>query len=423
MTLVAIGLAYLMPFLDGLIEGQGEDVPKWIYGGGAQGARSLLSTIAGSMITVASLTFSITLVALSSAAQQYGPRLLHSFMRDPGYQVVLGTFVATFLYSLLVLRQIQDVNGELYLPRLAVTFAVVLAIAALALLIYFFHHAAASIRADDLVARIGDELVAAVDRRFESDRREADGVMSWQTGPREFPDGAIAVESPASGYLESVDLRPLLKTADEKDIILRLRHRVGAFILEGSPLIEVWPPGRVDQEVRDKLGAAFGFGTVSFLPGDIESSLSELREIAVRALSPSLNTPNTAISCIDQLARGLRRMAEAEKEAGNDVRRPSRYHYVEGRLRLVTARLGLSETVDLSFDQIRHHSAELPSVSLRLLEALVTLGLKLDDSDAKETVVRQVDMIVWTGDRWPEAWYRDRACSLAAALRQSRTPG
>jgi uncharacterized membrane protein len=423
MTVSAVGFAYLMPFLDGFIEGPGEDVPGWIYGGGARGARSLLSTIAGSMITVASLTFSITLVALSSAAHQYGPRLLNNFMRDTGYQVVLGTFVATFVYCVLVLRQIQDVEGDLTLPRLAVSFAVVLAIAALALLIYFFHHVASSLRADELIARIGDELVAAVDRSLKDGKEVSDGEEPEPDDAGRFPDEPLAVESPGSGYIQSIDLPLLLKLAGDKDLILRLRHRAGAFVLEGSTLIEVWPPERVDQEVQDKLGGAFGFGTTSFLPGDIESLLSELREIALRALSPSLNTPNTAISCIDQLARGLRRMAEAEKRAKESGRHPLRAHYVEHRLRLLAARLGLIEMVDLAFDQVRHHAADLPYVSLRLLEALVSLASKLDEPKARAAVVRQIDMIVRAAQNWPEPWYQDRVSSLRAALLQSDQVG
>jgi uncharacterized membrane protein len=419
MAVAAVGLAYLMPFLDGLIEGQGENIPSWIYGGGVQGARSLLSTIAGSMITVASLTFSITLVALSSAAQQYGPRLLNSFMRDTGYQVVLGTFVATFLYSVLVLREIQDFEGEMTLPRLAVSFAVVLAVVALALLIYFFHHAASSLRADDLIARIGNELVATIDRSFKEGTEATDGRGTEPDDGGGFPDGAIAVESPGSGYIQSIDLPLLLKIAGEKDLVLKLPHRTGAFILERSPLIEVWPPGPIDQEVREKLGSAFGFGTTSFLPGEIESLLSELREIALRALSPSLNTPNTAISCIDQLARGVRRMAEAEKRAKKRPHHPFRPQYLEGRLRLVAARLGLAEMVDLAFDQVRHHSAGLPYVSLRLLEALVSLGVRIDEPMARAAITRQVDMIVRAGENWPEPWYRGRVLTLTAALRNA----
>jgi uncharacterized membrane protein len=136
----------------------------WVYTGGPDGARVLLSTVAGSMITVAALAFSMTMVVLSLASSQLGPRLLGRFMRDTGNQVVLGTFVATFLYCLLVLRTVR--LEPLFVPHVSVTVALGLAIAGLGVLIFFIHHVAVGIQHDNVIATVARDLDEAIDNLF-----------------------------------------------------------------------------------------------------------------------------------------------------------------------------------------------------------------------------------------------------------------
>lgn len=443
MCVAAIGFSYLLPYLDDLIVGGGRDVPGWIYGGGVQGARALLSAIAGSMITVASLTFSITLAALSSSAQQYGPRLLDKFMRDTGYQVVLGTFVANFLYSLMVLRQIRDVEGDVVLPRLAVSFAVLLAIAALALLIYFFHHAAASMRVSHLLSSIGRELFSALDTQMdETTQANGDGTAGARKRRHaRFPADGKMLQSERSGYLETVDIGGLKKAAREEDVVIRVMARPGDFVLEGADLVEVAPAGKATPELAEEVLGAFTFGANRFMVGEVESAAGELVEIAVRALSPGVNNPNTAIECLDQLVAALShaiqrqvelRRAGIETDAGaSDVgdARPDETadaagalpvaataHFVEGELRLVTPRLGLPGLVTLTFDEIRHHSRGTPTVQLRLIEAVAGL-LSMDVDDAtRNALFHQAEMIKRAVPDIPEADDREAILSLCKAV-------
>jgi uncharacterized membrane protein len=158
MALIAISLSFATiaadtKFRDDMLREQG-----WIYTGGAEGARAVLSVIAGSIITVAGTTFSITIASLSLASAQFGPRLLHNFMRDTGNQVVLGTFISTFLYCLLVLRTIRGLEDNTYVPHLSVTLGVALAVASLGVLIYFIHHVAESIQVAHIIHVVGAEL-------------------------------------------------------------------------------------------------------------------------------------------------------------------------------------------------------------------------------------------------------------------------
>jgi uncharacterized membrane protein len=166
MLLASIGLAFLMLVIDDHVDSERLRETAWFHRHETSGARELLSTIAGSMITVAGVTFSITIVALTLASSQYGPRLMRSFMRDPGNQIVLGTFIATFMYCLLVLRTIRDAEDDRFIPYLAITVAILLAVLSLGVLIYFIHHTAASIQVANLVARVGESLEKGIDKLY-----------------------------------------------------------------------------------------------------------------------------------------------------------------------------------------------------------------------------------------------------------------
>ena len=160
---------------------------SWIYSGGAEGASLLLGTVAGSMIAIAGTVFSMTLVALSLASSQLGPRLLRNFMRDTANQVVLGTFVATFVYCLLVLRTIRRGDEVAFVPHLAVTIGVLLAIVSIGVLIYFIHHVSVSIQADEVVAQVGRELVDGIDRLFPGHLGKPASEVSSATGEADLP--------------------------------------------------------------------------------------------------------------------------------------------------------------------------------------------------------------------------------------------
>ena len=152
--------------LDEAVATRGVEVPSWVYSGGAQGASTVLGAIAGSMITIAGVVFSMTLVALSLASSQLGPRLLQGFMRDATNQVVLGTFVSTFLYCLLVLRTIRREIEIAFVPHMSVTLGVLLALVSVAVLIYFIHHVSVSIQADEVIARVCRDVFDGIDRLF-----------------------------------------------------------------------------------------------------------------------------------------------------------------------------------------------------------------------------------------------------------------
>jgi uncharacterized membrane protein len=293
-TLMSAGaavLAFTMLALDARLGDDLLDSLSWVYGGGPEGARSLLSTVASSAITVAGTTFSITIAALSLASSQFGPRLLRNFVRDTGNQVVLGTFVATFLYCLLVVRTVRGLEDIRVVPHLSVTVGVLLAIANLGVLIYFIHHVATAIRADQVVAAVGRELDGALDQLFPEQLGR--GLVA-QVAERELPAAppdARAVALDRDGYLQIVDAGSLMALAGERDLVVRLLRRPGDFVIAGEAVALIWPATQADAECRDAIRSTLILGSERSAQQDALFAVDQLVEVAARALSPGVNDP------------------------------------------------------------------------------------------------------------------------------------
>lgn len=367
MTLAAVGLSFAVIAVDHRVQLKvlGEGGYWWLYTGGAEGARTLLSTVAGSMMTVVGVVFSITIVSLQLASSQFGPRLLRNFMRDTGNQVVLGTFVATFMYCLLVLRTVRGEGGfaDTFVPNVAVSVGVLLAACSVAVLIFFIHHIAATIQADNVVASVSAELDTTIERLFpEPVGRPAPAAPSADL-PDDFDEQAAPVPAPRTGYLQMVDLDDLMALAGEHDLVLRLAHHPGQFMLAGTPVALAWPRARLDEQAARAAAKAFTIGAQRTPSQDVEFGIWQLVEIAVRALSPGINDPHTAIACVDRLAAALAKIG----------RRPlpeSRRCDEDGRLRLVAEPVSKQSVVDAAFDEVRQAAVPNVAVTIRLLEAI-----------------------------------------------------
>lgn len=338
---------------------------------GAAGSRDLLGAIAGSMLTVASTTFSITIAALALASSTYGPRLVRNFTADRGNQFVLGVFLATFLYSLLVLRSIRvvDEGGEqIFVPHLAVNVAVLLAVLALGVLVYFIHHIADSIQVWTLARQVRTDLLAVVDRLYPErlgagyvdDAGETDDAWDLHA------DGE-PVSSHNNGYVQGVDLDALLALAAEHDLVVQLRVRPGSRALTGAPLAVLSPPTRVDDAVAARVRRAVLVGQARTPDQDVEFAVLLLEEMAVRALSPGTNDPYTALNALDDLAAGLVALAGR--------RTPSPYRYDEhGQLRVVAPAVALGDLLDHLLDAVRWYAVEHPTVLHRTLDLVEQVG-------------------------------------------------
>jgi uncharacterized membrane protein len=386
MTVGAIVLSVLMLWLDEVVSFRAVRMWELIYPGSAQGARLLLSTIAGSVITVTAATFSITIVALTLASSQFGPRVLRNFMADRGNQTVLGTFVATFIYCLLILRVIRggDENDAVTVPRLAVTVGIVLALISFSVLIYFFHHAASSLQVERLVDSISRELLDIIENVFPEE--PPDPPVPEQTGRLDHSPDVSSVSARRSGYLRSVELETLLHLAGVQDLVIQVERRPGDFITEQSPLAQVAGTGRNDPQVHEKIEQAFILGPGRTLEQDAEFPVQQLIDIALRALSPSLNDAYTAVVCIDRLGAALCHL--------NSRQSPPRYRQDrEGRVRLILDTYTYEGMVDVAFDQIRQSAAGSVSVCIHLLEVLRTVAATTRTPEQRQVIRRHVEMI------------------------------
>ena len=362
----------------------------WTYSGGAEGASLLLSTVAGSMIAIAGTVFSMTLVVLSLASSQLGPRLLRNFMRDTINQVVLGTFVATFVYCLLVLRTIRRADESAFVPHLSVGIGVLLAIVSLGVLIYFIHHVSVSIHADEVVARVGKELEEGIEQLFPEHLGQAASEAStgarMESLPEAFAREARPVKAASDGYLQLINADALMELACQEDLQLQLACRPGHYLVRGRTMVMVWPADRVSDDLTEKVNAAFVLGNQRTAAQDVEFCFLQLVEIAVRALSPGINDPFTAIACVDRLGSALCRVAQ------RDMPSPCRYD-AEGRLRLVAPGPTFDGIVDAAFHQIRQNARSNPAVAIRMLEAIVQVAGHVRTAPNMACLQRHADMI------------------------------
>ena len=373
----------------------------WSYSGGAEGAGLLLGTVAGSMIAIAGTVFSMTLVAMSLASSQLGPRLLRNFMRDTANQVVLGTFVATFVYCLLVLRTIRRADEVAFVPHLSVSIGVLLAMVSIGVLIYFIHHVSVSIQADEVVARVGRELEDGIDRLFPGRLgkagAEAPALPAELDLPAAFAREARPVGAAEDGYLQLIDGDALMALASREDLLLRLERRPGHYLVKGQTMVMVWPADRVTDTLVEQLNDAFVFGNQRTATQDVEFSLHQLVEIAVRALSPGINDPFTAIACLDRLGSALCRLAR--RDAPSPLR-----HDDEGRLRLVAPGSSFAGIVDAAFNQIRQSARSNPAVAIRMLDVIAQIAGHVQHTRDAACLRRHAGMIVsGSRDAVPEA--------------------
>lgn len=357
----------------------------WVYTGSPEGARAVLSTIASSMITVAGVTFSITTVALTLASQQFGPRLLRNFMRDLGNQITLGTFVSTFVYCLLVLRTVRGSDESQFVPNIAVSAGVLLALASLGILIYFIHHVSTSIQAAHIIAAVAQDLHHAIERLFPA--RLGEGHEPEGDGSREPPpdgDSDVAVAD-YDGYIQALDSDRIVAAACEHDVLVRVEKAPGRFVRAGTVLARYWPP-RPDAAVAGALTPAFLVGAERTATQDVEFFVDQLVDVALRALSPGINDPSTAQVAIERLGAALCQLAS------RDI--PSAYRYdAEGRLRVIARPLQFADLADAAFNPIRQYGRTSVPVSIRLLEVMGDIAQCIDREDDRLVLMRHVTMV------------------------------
>jgi|SRR5450755_3758185 uncharacterized membrane protein len=380
-------------------------LPAWVISGTADGARQILTAIAAAVITVVGVVFSIILVTLTLASTQFGPRMLRNFIRDRGTQLTLGTFVATFVYAVLVLVSIGPGPHGDFVPHIGITVTLALMAAALGVLIYFIHHTATSIQLPQVIASIARDLSGAI--RVQGGYDAPAGLAGdRERGPSlaeltaRMQAGGGVVRAPESGYLQFIRHRVLVQFAAGADAVIALNYRPGHFLVQGHPFAVVWPP-QAAERVSHALGRAHITGPNRTLTQDVSFGVDQLVEIAIRALSPAVNDTFTALTCIDWLADSLCKITARWN--------PARVHRdSDGFIRVITAEPSHERLVQRAFEKIRQASAGMPAVMIRQLDALVKIMTDTSSTAQRQVLLDQAAMILRASKRSvPEEADRD----------------
>lgn len=359
MAMAAGTLALVMVNVDAAVGDEWIGELDWLYANQPDGARALLSTVAGSMITVAGVTFSITLVMVSHASAQIGPRLLSGFMRDTGNQVTLGTFVATFIYCLLVLRTVQSAgqDGPPFVPHLSILIGLGLALGSVGVLIYFIDHVPQSLNVANRVALVGKQLVHEIEEIYPENIGEAAANAPDLPAPE---DGRIVRLSSEGGYLRVLDQSSLMEIASNNDLLLEIMMRPGEFGSPHSALVRVWPGDHVNAGIEREICAAFSWGAERTPEQDVLFLVDQINEVAGRALSPGINDQFSAVACMDQHERALIVLSERALPS------PHRAD-AEGKLRIVAEPIGYELFIDRMLEPLRQHVVGDGIATLHLL--------------------------------------------------------
>lgn len=400
MSLGAILLAWVMYWIDSRIPNVILADSRFIFSGTPGEIRTTLIGMAGTILATAGVVFTLLTLPLSTVAAQYGSRLLRVFLGDRTTQLVLGIFVATFIYCLAAALSIPPVEVEPEGPQLTATVGLFLMLASFASLIALVQHVSTMLQAPNIAAAAGAELrdvtLAEMPETVRSDAgcqtsREAEGIL--------VEAGGYPVRVRETGYIEFVDPETVLALAEERDLVIRLLRKPGSFISRDEVVALVWPAEHrqeqareyaglrsIDEPLEEQIRRAFRLGNTRTPTQDVTYAVNQLVEMAVRAMSPAINDPFTAMTCLDYLGESLALfLRQGEKEPC--------YYDRDGRLRLVLDPVTFDDLLSAAFDMLRHASCDNASVLRHMLEAIEVISREAKSSEARQKLLYQVNCI------------------------------
>lgn len=370
LTLAGAGLAVALVSLgDRVVDAVGGESVWWLFGGSPEGAQGVLSAISGSIITVTGVVFSVTIVALQLASSQFTPRVLRQFTADRANQVVLGVFIGTFTYTLLVQRTIRtEDGGEAFVPHLAVTGAVLLALTSIGFLIFFINHAARSIQASVILASVTTDTLRVIHNVFPEPLLDGSAtfhtVEEFSGGRQEAPH---RVAADRAGYVQAINIASLRDAARTGQVMIQLEIEIGRHLLPGQHVASIWPAADATSELERAVCASLILGMERTPHQDMKLGVVELMDMAVKALSPSVNDPTTAMHAIDRLGEVL--LAMSWRQRGDRIELSD-----DGRPLVLMRQPRLEDVTALGINQVRHFAADNATVSSALLWTLGDLA-------------------------------------------------
>jgi uncharacterized membrane protein len=374
-------------------------LPSWLYSGTADSVRQILTAIAAAEITVVGVVFSITIVALTLAATQFGPRMLRNFTRDRVTQLTLGTFVASFTFAVLTLVVVAPGRHGQFVPHLSVTMSLLFVVIDLGVLILFIDHISKLIQLPQVIASIAGDLARAIDAEI-----PANTVKGLRTGPsvsemtRRMDEHGGVIRATRSGYLQFIRVETLMGVASRNNSVVRVLLRPGHFVSADEPLATVWPPEAAPRVARE-LDSAHATGPHRTLTQDLSFAIDQLVEIAIRALSPAVNDTFTALTCVDWLGDSLSKICAGWNPV--TVHRDR-----DGRVRVLSVAVSDERLIQRAFEKIRQAGRGMPAVMIRQLDAVRMIMNHAATEQQREVLRIQAEMIPASVTAVPEE--RDR---------------
>ncbi|WDI44278.1 DUF2254 domain-containing protein [Bremerella sp. P1] len=386
-TLGGVVGAVLMLWIDHSLKRSWEDF-FWLETT-TNGAQTVLSTIAGGMITVAGVVLSMEMVTLSITSSQFGSRVLRSRLGDRTTQWTIGAFMGTAVYSLVVLKMVRKLGEDnFFIPHLSVMAAILFALGSLMILLYFIHHVAMIAQAPEIVASLATDLRHSMERIFPD--KIGDPPPKENSHEREVTEEewnalkeGVTVQSTREGYIQGIEGDDLIALATQLNLIIELPKRPGDFLSRGETLARVAALDQIDEnEVARAINETFFIGNNRTPWQDVNCSVHELSQMGVRALSPGINDPYTAVNCIDRLSSALAQLAQRQMPAAN------RFDH-DGHLRLIVDRQTFSSVMHAAFDQMRSYAISSAAVSQRLMEGYQRIADAVTHETHAEDVLHQ----------------------------------
>jgi uncharacterized membrane protein len=394
MALGAVMLAWAMYWLDSLVPNEALASSRFILAGTPGELRSALLSMAGTVLATAGVVFTLLTLPLSTVAAQYGSRLLRLFLGDRTTQFVLGMFVATFVYCIAAALSIPSGDTLRESPQLTASLGVYLMLATFATLILLVQHISTMLQAPNIAAAAGVELQNVVSAEVSNEATSGDegrGRLDIRPASQDTPSALTEIDgypirARRTGYIQFVDPDTLLTLAREQDLTIRLLRRPGHHIWSGAVVALVSPTDRVDEQLDKLIRRAFQIGNGRTPSQDVEYAVNQLTEMAVRAMSPAINDPFTAMTCLDHVGHGL-------VEFIRQGQKSSHYYDRAGKLRLMLEPVTFDVLLSAAFDMLRHASCDNASVLLHMLKVIDLIGQEAQTPEARQQLLRHVRLI------------------------------
>ena len=409
MGLAATWMAAQIPSVDGAV---GEDAHWLVYVGVQRDARDIVGTLLASMITMTSLVFSITMVVLTLAASQFGPRLVRNFMASRRTQFVFGTYVMTITFCLLSFASIGWRKGDGPFAYLSVSVAISLTLLSVALLIVHIHSLARSIMSETIIGQVGRELDDGIAELAPLGDRPEDDPETML--PDDFEENAAHCGLLRAGYIQAIEFAEIVEIARNSNVLVGLYFRGGDYVIEGGNGIGIYPAERASAELRKAIAQTVTVGVHRTPAQDLEFSVRHLVEIAVRALSPGINDPYTTAAVINQLSASLARLMTRALP-------PGVFNDDEGAVRVICDRPTYASLLGAAFHQIRQNGGDKPLVLIHLLEAVERIAPHARTESQCEALRKELRHLCDTAEREVDdpadlAKVRERARAASRAL-------